>query len=656
MTITSLTANPVPTLIPSNVNSSPTPPTRSNLPKTQLATDIIENLAKFPHCILLTRVGGFYESYFDQAIEVAQLLTIKLTTRSWGGGRVPMAGFPLAHLDRHLKRLVQGHQRFAAICEEFKRPDGSFERRVARVVTPGTLIDESFVNPFENNYLMAISSSSDTNGQMSMAWTDVATGEFFTQTVPQASLRDEIARIRPKEVVLRDTLRTIASHPIKEALAEESAAVSYIRSGAQPLPLANGEDDLSTGEAEAVALLTGFMKGSLLEHIPEEQELSLLSRPTHETTTGRLQMDSHTIKALEIREELREGGISGSLMSVVKRTVTSSGTRLLERWLCSPSASASIITARQSLVAVFHRSPHFRSDIVTLLKQTEDATRIVQKFTLGKGDVDDLRAIRDTIRIWDALHNRIQAERPDTAAVSLSTQAVADWEALEAIASQMNSLLPLAERIDSALEDRELAQTRDSEGMEANTMVPDLSLGEALEAEDSEILAPPGVGPTKTWTIKPKFSSKLTSLHRKLDKLYRQRSKLEDDLRERTGAQSLILNNSTIYGWHVRVPKAKDARKMSDIEELGLIEVSRSASSRTYFHGSWTTLGSSIADTEMAILDAERAAFTTLREEIKAVGSILRRNARIGDELDVATAFANLAVEMNFVRPTINER
>lgn len=245
-----------------------------------------------------------------------------------------MAGFPLVHLDRHLKRLVQGHKRFAAICEEFKQPDGSFERRVVRVVTPGTLIDESFVNPFENNYLMAISSGSDGEDQIGMAWTDVATGEFFTQTIPQASLRDEVARIRPKEVVLQESLRTTSSHPIKDALVEESAVVSYIGSGVQTPPPPKEENDLSIHETETVGLLTSFMKGSLLEHMPGERELSHLLRPTHETTTGRLQMDSHTIKALEIREELREGGISGSLMSVVKRTVTSSGTRLLERWLC----------------------------------------------------------------------------------------------------------------------------------------------------------------------------------------------------------------------------------------------------------------------------------------------------------------------------------
>ncbi|KAG8895350.1 DNA mismatch repair ATPase msh1 [Tulasnella sp. 417] len=241
---------------------------------------------------------------------------------------------------------------------------------------------------------------------------------------------------------------------------------------------------------------------------------------------------------------------------------------------------------------------------------------------------------------------------PDTTNVALSAQAATDWAALETVASQLTNLLPLAERIDSALEDSELGQAKESGGEGGS----ELSLGEALETEDSQTLAQMADAPfTKNWTIKPKFSTELTSLHRKLNKLNREKNKLEENLRERTGAQSLILNCSTINGWHVRVPKARDARNIRNAEELRLVEVSKSASSKTYFLSSWTELGTSIAGTEIAILRAERAAFNNLRDEIKAVGSILRKNARIGDELDVATAFASLAVEMNFVRPVVNE-
>lgn len=287
-----------------------------------------------------------------------------------------MCGFPLAHLDRHLKRLVQVNKRFAAVCEEFKRRDGTFERRVVRVVTPGTLIDESFVDHFDNNYLMAI--ATDDEGQRSestatigtqgttvgLAWTDVATGEFYSQDVPVDSLRDEIARIGPREVVLSSRLRDASnSNPIRQALAEEEATVSYIDSTQPSLVPPNAVNGMTTvqqveqsssdsdmlqlqqssstpsttnqvfspNETSAIAILTQFLRSSLLEHMPPD--VTAFS-PTHQSAEARMQIDAHTIKALEIREGNREGGVTGSLMSVIKRTVTSSGTRLLGRWLC----------------------------------------------------------------------------------------------------------------------------------------------------------------------------------------------------------------------------------------------------------------------------------------------------------------------------------
>lgn len=286
-----------------------------------------------------------------------------------------MCGFPLVHLDRHLKRLVQVHKRFAAVCEEFKKRDGTFERRVARVVTPGTLIDESFVNAFENNYLLAIAVKSSlsteaendsTSDIVGLAWTDVATGEFFSQAVPMENLRDEIARIGPREVVLPSWLADEATSSIRQALAEEEATVSYISLPQLPpqpasrLELATSNEDvqpsvitddpladeetthaastlynaapiLSSDETQAITVLQAFLRESLLEHLPQD---STAIPSLHQTTESRMQIDAHTIKALELRESNREGGITGSLMNVVKRTVTSGGTRLLGRWLC----------------------------------------------------------------------------------------------------------------------------------------------------------------------------------------------------------------------------------------------------------------------------------------------------------------------------------
>ena len=299
-----------------------------------------------------------------------------------------MCGFPIIHLDRHLKVLVQVHQRCVALCEEFRRktPEEGFDRRVVRVLTPGTLIDESFLNPYENNYLLAIDGlqlrapcglpcdhkayASDganilpqlvtVEGTLGLAWIDVSTGEFFAQQSTIGNLKDDIARISPREVVLNSALKEISSHPILLAIAGEGCFVSYINpSRLESAPLSNLDmttpashaDDLiaeipfhqnpsgthvfTEHEISAIGLLTTFLQAHLLEHMP------LLSSPARQGRQDRMHMDSQTIKALEIREGMREGGVTGSLLSVVKRTATSSGTRLLARWLCMCQVSNS---------------------------------------------------------------------------------------------------------------------------------------------------------------------------------------------------------------------------------------------------------------------------------------------------------------------------
>jgi DNA mismatch repair ATPase MutS len=297
------------------------------------------------------------QSYFDQAIEVARLLNIKLTSRVWDKQNIAMCGFPLMHLDKHLKVLVQQNKRFVAMCEEFPRYSAygqkpEFDRRVVRVITPGTLIDEPFINQYENNYLLSISADGateemDGTSSVGLAWIDVSTGEFFAKTSSREGLKDDLARICPREVVLDVNLQDSISHPIRQLLVDEGCFVSYA-TYTQDTPVKESPvtavtpDDLvklggdlpsvpsaySPEETSAIKILTNFLHANLLEHMPR------LSMPNREGNVERMQIDSHTIKALEIRESTREGGTTGSLLSVVKRTATRSGTRLLARWLC----------------------------------------------------------------------------------------------------------------------------------------------------------------------------------------------------------------------------------------------------------------------------------------------------------------------------------
>ncbi|KAI0670071.1 muts domain V-domain-containing protein [Trametes maxima] len=639
-------------------------------PATPLAVEILDNLARYPHCILLTRVGQFYESYFDQAAEVSRLLNIKLTKKTWSSQRILMCGFPLMHLNKYLKMLVQEHNRFVALCEEFPRDPalgakGGFDRRVVRIVTPGTLIDEPFLNPFENNYLLSVAHAPTQESPLGnpsavsvgLAWIDVSTGEFYTKRTTLAGVRDELVRICPKEVVLEERLREFNSDLVQRAVMEEGCFVSYFAPSEDPTPDRENRlppvqatpDDLTAPlpgrllpaalteeETKAVELLTAFMHANLMEHMPS------LNAPMREHSSGRMQIDSHTVKALEIREGIREGGTTGSLLSVTKRTITSSGTRLLARWLCSPSTSVVEINARQSLVAFFHARPFLRQDLVQALRDAEDATRIVQKFLLGRGGFCDLSAICATVDIWHSIKERILTEHKMEQEDAARAEGP-EWASAIALMDGLVDLGHLAGRIRMALAEREGAMV----GAERMTEDP---LPDTSPVAQRDPRNPLGI---TDWTIKPEFSEQLTQLHATLESLLAERDKLERRLQEEYLAPSLSLRASPGQGMHVHIARKKDASKLKGSKDF--IPLSESGSTCTFFNTEWSQLASTISDVTLAISTAEKEAFESMRNEVAAHAVHLRRNARIIDELDVTLAFANLAVEMRFIRPIVKE-
>lgn len=452
-------------------------------------------------------------------MEIASLLNIKLTSRKWNGERVAMCGFPIHHLDRYLKMLVQKERRFVAMCEEYARynSDGikEFERRISRIITPGTLIDESFLDPYDNNYLLAIdvSPTSLLPEPMGLAWIDVSTGEFFSKQCSLENIQDELARLAPREVVLNEYMKHNKDHPIFSALAETNCLVSYCiptsfldgdpvqedmcllhKSTHIPLQIASNKTatpefhdaEVNTSakhsqtpltsevveelaavpsqEISAIALLTRFLRENLLEHMP------LLNAPRSEDIQDRMQIDAHTIQGLEIRETGQEGSLKGSLLSVVKRTLTSGGSRLLARWLCklmlfyrqqhpsihgnhlgSPSTSVVEISRRQALVSFFHRRQHVRADICEILKGMDDVSRLCQRFLLGRADFDDLISINMAIGTWATLKQTFKNERYMEVKECRLELHADEWNSIESLFHQMTDLTGLSEKISQAV-------------------------------------------------------------------------------------------------------------------------------------------------------------------------------------------------------------
>ncbi|KAJ1982253.1 hypothetical protein H4R33_005065, partial [Dimargaris cristalligena] len=192
-------------------------------PTTRLLKLVRSLMDGYPHCVLLTRVGDFYESYYEHADDVGAMLDIQVVTRKIRSHHFRFTGFPARSIDRHLESLVMGHRRHVAICEQFQDPiTRIFSRRLVRIVTPGTLIDEQFLNADQNNYLLAIypmepaapSSDITTPGHgspqggevpsdppsLGLAWLDLATGDFLSSTTTISDLESDLTRIKPREI------------------------------------------------------------------------------------------------------------------------------------------------------------------------------------------------------------------------------------------------------------------------------------------------------------------------------------------------------------------------------------------------------------------------------------------------------------------------
>lgn len=582
------------------------------------------------------------------------------------------AGFPFFQLDRYLKVLVQDLNKYVAVAEEFPNDaEDKIEsaglmhnRRVARIITPGTLIDENFIDPYANNYAMAIhvptrnGTTSSDSIPLGLAWLDLSTGRFFMQHTELASLSSILSRIGPREIVLDKDFESQREHDIFCVLAEDRHLITYAPSG-DSMNISDWNSMLETemsqatresfsaGEIGAGNLILNYIKDRL-------QGMSMkLQPPVHHENMQVMTIDKNSLRALEVKQTIRDGFFRGSLLHAIRRTVTKSGSRLLNEWLSAPSTSKDVITTRQDLVTCFSASPNLRDLIITLLRRSHDSQRLVQKFALARGDADDLIGLANTIKATVEINNLVEKADREPYATSLAAL-------IKRI--DLREPLNLARRITEAIDEDGVVLQHEAANSEASQT---LALAEGVvvtegSAEDASSL-PKGRGKQPTsikeyyaedneaWIMKPKASPALCKLHAQLASLLKERECLSETLRERLGAPSLALKWTPGLG-HIAHVKGKDAKNLADIRTL-----SSSRSTRSFHLPEWTALGQRIDQARSHIRREEQRVFQSLREHVIVNLVKLRRNAAVLDELDIATSFSRLAVEQDLVRPMLND-
>ncbi|KNG46586.1 DNA mismatch repair protein mutS [Stemphylium lycopersici] len=660
-----------------------------------LLQQVRNNMLKFSHCVLITRVGGFYELYFEHADEFAPLLNLKKSKRKVAKGSkkpaLSMAGFPAYQLDRYLKILVQDLNKHVAISDEFlndaptkARGEPQYTRKVSRIVTPGTLIDEHFMDPWQNNYLLSIyvdphaltkekavaqsPGSSDVSSvlnlprtEVGLAWIDLSSGDFLTQSTDIASLPSAVARIKPREIVLDSIFQEKDYSRIVSIMQEDGHVITFQEPSEKPMTvddwrpmLEDVVDDFDMANFAPGEVAAG---GSLLHYVKHQLlgSRTRLQAPVRHQAEEHMSIDKNSLRALEIRSTIRDGTYEGSLLHSLKNTVTKSGTRLLTQRL-----------------EEMMQYPQLRQNITSLLEHTFDSLRLVTKFTYGRGDADDLMELSKTIITTSSIIDTLQQHALSRNAIPMDSQTSASdarrRQCMTTLERRFDLELPLklAERIQHAIDEEGLSEYHRIENEEADE-IADIAqdvLGREAGEEDLKNM-PKRIQP-KPHMIAPSFKSAtdgrddvyimrrnastvLERLHQTLDGLAHSKSELETRLRREMETESLVLKWTPNLA-HIAHVKGKDTARVTAYYPKSL---SSSKTTRSFQVPEWTQLGAQMDETRFRIRTEEQRVLSGLREAVVQNLVRLRRNAAVLDELDVACAFAVLAVDKNFIRPII---
>ncbi|SCV02832.1 LAME_0H05578g1_1 [Lachancea meyersii CBS 8951] len=635
-----------------------------------------DTMDKYKDYVVLTQMGSFYELYFEHAEMYAPKLNLTLTSRDYVHGKVAFAGFPVHQIQRHLKVLVKEHGFSVAVADQFKREasftneTNRFLRRVTRIVTPGTFIDEAFENFQENTFLLSLDfpegcmqKVADIGIKVGLCWCDISTGEVFVLQVLLKDVVSAIARIAPREILLDEELVSFGVengtwYPEFVELKKYFVTYQRLPSGHREIrsfyPLFNSGGEEGHDLAVLDMTLRDFtqkevaaLRNTLLyieEHLPNTTVN--LQVPQRQLTSFIMQIDSRTSSALELSTTLRTNTKKGSLLSVIRRTVTPSGSRLLAQWLSAPSLNLPEIHQRQKLVGLFQENFDKTEVLIRLLKQTYDMPRIIQKFSFGKGDAAELLQLSHSLQRGKIIGDYMKREFSGKRKVSKKL--------LASLVRPLTYDKELIDRVLNSLDEEQLIIFEKAQAAEAT---------ESLESPEKSSFQ---YGESLPWVVKPDSSSKLQDLHRLHADLLKDQECLQQELRSffvggiQARTVHLKIKQTSEYAIHISATTI-NMKEISKIVRDGLQFrgnafriLQKSSQSIWLSHRSWVDLGQELQYAAVRIRKEEDALISELKNEFVSRSSSIRGAAQILDYLDVLTSFSQLALEKNLVCPIVD--
>ena len=578
---------------------------------TPMMAQYLDIKAQYPDALLFYRMGDFYELFFDDAIAASEALDIALTKRGkHEGADIPMCGVPVHAAEGYLLTLIRKGFR-VAVGEQLEKPAEAkkrgaksvVKRDVVRLVTPGTLTEESLLEARRHNFLAAFSEIRDS---AALAWVDISTGAFHVMALPPVRFGPELARLAPSEVLISETQETQWDETIKDA-------------GAAVTPMARGAFDSTASEKRLLALFNiqtldafGDFKraevsamGALIQYleITQKGQLPLLRPPVSEAIASVMQIDAATRRNLELTQTL-SGERGGTLLACLNLTVTASGARLMERRLSAPSLDLAEIAARLDAIAFGVEHTQIAQQLRIGLRRVPDLDRALSRLALDRGGPRDLAAIRTGL-----------AQAMDLAQSCASSVLPA---ALQTAVSDLQGHETLVTLLETALTEEPPLLLRDGNFI-AQGYDPDLDETRRLRNEGRSVIAG-----------------------------------LQQEYSVQTAIQSLKIKHNNVLGYFIETTATHAEKMLSPPLSDLFIHRQTTANQVRFTTVALSELETKILNAANHAQDIEQRHFDDLRAAVLAQAAQISLAAQAFAIFDVSLALADLAIRENWCRPKVD--
>ena len=577
---------------------------------TPMMAQYLEIKAAHPDALLFYRMGDFYEMFFDDAVAAAESLDIALTKRGkHEGNDIPMCGVPVHAAEGYLLTLIRKGYR-VGVCEQLESPAEAkkrgyksiVKRDVVRLVTPGTLTEDSLLNARSHNYLAAFVEVRD---QAAIAWVDISTGMFNAMKANQTRLGPELARLSPSELIVPQALENDLHQLVTEfgiSLTGLSGSSFDSTSGEKRLCDLFGVSTLDAygnfDRAEIAAM------GAIVDYlnITQKGKLPLLQPPQQEQHNKTVQIDAATRRNLELTQAL-SGGRAGSLLAVIDTTVTAGGARLLERRLSAPSRLLETVSDRLNAVSHVVENTQITKDVREKLRQVPDLDRALSRLSLDRGGPRDLTAIRNGLA--------------------------------EASLIASNGLGDAPKLLSSALQS--LTGHDDLVGL----------LDQALIAEPPLLARDGGF-------IAPEYDEDLDEARKLRDEGRSVIAQMQKEFATQTGISTLKIKHNNVLGYFIETTATHADRMLSPPLNETFIHRQTTANQVRFTTIELSEMETKILNAGNRALEIEKRLYEILKRTILDSAALITQTARGLAEIDLATSLAQLARAQDWCKPTVD--